>query len=277
MADPDALYPIREISRLTGVTPITLRAWERRYDLIEPVRTDSGHRLYTQEHVDFINQAVELTKRGIPISKVKAVISERQEAEKNLRSHGDIDFSLELIQACRECDYLETHQLVDQLYVDLLEEQVKKVIVDVTLMVNKEEPAVQVLWQSVIVPLLSARIRQGRRLLDKIGRQNVYITSLEGEQGVLQRIMANTALEKGFNPMLGLAVETEDLVDTLKKLHCEALILIAPDADEITFEKWKQWSANHSSVETFFVTNNDTFESNRLNFKVISLQHIQLM
>lgn len=276
MADPDALYPIREISRLTGVTPITLRAWERRYDLIEPVRTDSGHRLYTQDHVDFINQAVELTKRGIPISKVKSVLSERKEAEKTFRNHGDIDFSLELIQACRHYDYLETHQLVDQMYVDLLEEQVTKIIVDVTLMVNKEEPAVQVLWQSVVVPLLSARIRQGRRLLDKIGRQNIYITSVSSEQGVLQRIMANIALEKGYNPMLGLSVQSNDLIDTLKKLYCESLVLIAPDADDETFEHWKSWASAHSSVETFFVTNKDTLESNRLNFKVVSLDKIEL-
>jgi len=276
MADLEALYPIREISRLTGVTPITLRAWERRYDLIEPVRTESGHRLYTQEHVDFIKQAVELTKKGIPISKVKAVINERKEAEKNLRSHGDIDFALELIQACRNYDYLETHQLVDQLYVDLFEEQVKKVIVDVTLMVNKEDTAVQVLWRSVIVPLLSSRIRQGRRLLDKIGRQNVYITSTSGEQGVLQRIMANTALEKGYNPMLGLTLKADELMDTLKKLRCEALIIIAPGAQEKTFNQWNSWSADHSSIETYFVTDKDTFESNRMNFKVVSLHDIQL-
>ena len=276
MADLDALYPIREISRLTGVTPITLRAWERRYDLIEPVRTESGHRLYTQEHVDFINQAVELTKRGIPISKVKSVLSERKAAEKSLKNQGDIDFSLELIQACRNYDYLETHQLVDQLYVDLFEEQVKKVIVDVTLMVEKEDAAVQVLWRSVVVPLLSSRIRQGRRLLDKIGRQNVYIASISGEQGVLQRIMANTALERGYNPMLGLTVETDELMTTLQKLHCEALILIAPGVPEKTFNQWKAWSSQHSSIETYFVTDKDAFESTRLNFKVVSLHDIQL-
>ena len=43
--DQNALYPIREVARLTGINPITLRAWERRYNLIEPVRTESGHRL----------------------------------------------------------------------------------------------------------------------------------------------------------------------------------------------------------------------------------------
>ncbi|MBF4212988.1 MerR family DNA-binding transcriptional regulator, partial [Pseudomonas donghuensis] len=40
----EELFPIREVARLTGVNPVTLRAWERRYGLIQPTRTESGHR-----------------------------------------------------------------------------------------------------------------------------------------------------------------------------------------------------------------------------------------
>lgn len=66
------LYPIRTVSDLTGVNAITLRAWERRYDLFEPVRKASGHRLYTQEHIDLITRVVGLLDRGMRISQVKA-------------------------------------------------------------------------------------------------------------------------------------------------------------------------------------------------------------
>ena len=48
------LFPIREVSRLTGVNPVTLRAWERRYGLIRPTRTDSGHRLYSMADVEAV-------------------------------------------------------------------------------------------------------------------------------------------------------------------------------------------------------------------------------
>ena len=37
--DCEGLFPIREVARLTGVNPVTLRAWERRYGLIQPLRT----------------------------------------------------------------------------------------------------------------------------------------------------------------------------------------------------------------------------------------------
>ncbi|MFO7703780.1 MAG: MerR family DNA-binding transcriptional regulator, partial [Halopseudomonas sp.] len=36
------MLPIREVSRVTGVNAITLRAWERRYGLITPHRTEKG-------------------------------------------------------------------------------------------------------------------------------------------------------------------------------------------------------------------------------------------
>lgn len=48
MADNDgALYSIRAVSQATGLTVETLRAWERRYGIIEPKRDPSGHRIYT--------------------------------------------------------------------------------------------------------------------------------------------------------------------------------------------------------------------------------------
>jgi DNA-binding transcriptional MerR regulator/methylmalonyl-CoA mutase cobalamin-binding subunit len=68
------LFPIRTVSELTGVNPITLRAWETRYGLIEPIRKSSGHRLYTQEHIDLINRVVGLLDRGMRIGQVNAEI-----------------------------------------------------------------------------------------------------------------------------------------------------------------------------------------------------------
>lgn len=40
---------IGELSRRLGVSPQLLRAWERRYDLFDPQRSDGGYRLYSAE------------------------------------------------------------------------------------------------------------------------------------------------------------------------------------------------------------------------------------
>jgi len=71
MTGDEELYPIRTVSSLTGVNSITLRAWERRYGLINPVRTPKGHRLYTQNDIDLIHQVLELLDKGISIGQVK--------------------------------------------------------------------------------------------------------------------------------------------------------------------------------------------------------------
>jgi DNA-binding transcriptional MerR regulator/methylmalonyl-CoA mutase cobalamin-binding subunit len=64
-------YPIRTVSMLTGVNPVTLRAWERRYGLVKPHRTASGHRLYSQHDVDLINEVVRQLDAGINVSQVR--------------------------------------------------------------------------------------------------------------------------------------------------------------------------------------------------------------
>ncbi len=72
------LFPIREVSRLTGVNPVTLRAWERRYGLIEPTRTESGHRLYSMTEIERVRSIVEWIDRGVAVSKVGKILAKTE-------------------------------------------------------------------------------------------------------------------------------------------------------------------------------------------------------
>lgn len=69
------LLPMRDVARLTGVNPITLRAWERRYGLIQPTRTEGGHRLYSMTDVQTIQKIRTWTDRGVAVSKVAALLA----------------------------------------------------------------------------------------------------------------------------------------------------------------------------------------------------------
>lgn len=66
--------PIREVARLTGVNAVTLRAWERRYGLIVPLRTPKGHRLYSQDQVQEILTILTWLNRGVAVSQVKHLL-----------------------------------------------------------------------------------------------------------------------------------------------------------------------------------------------------------
>ncbi|BBP68941.1 transcriptional regulator [Pseudomonas sp. Seg1] len=72
------LFPIREVSRLTGVNPVTLRAWERRYGLIQPTRTESGHRLYSMTEIERVRSIVEWIDRGVAVSKVGKILAKTE-------------------------------------------------------------------------------------------------------------------------------------------------------------------------------------------------------
>lgn len=72
--DEDSV-PIREISRVTGVNTVTLRAWERRYGLLVPKRTLKGHRLYSRADIERVKEIQLWLGRGLAISKVKALLT----------------------------------------------------------------------------------------------------------------------------------------------------------------------------------------------------------
>src|SRR6266481_4982362 len=75
------LFPIRTVSNLTGVNSITLRAWERRYGLIRPIRTPTGHRLYRRDEIDLIHRVLALLDKGISIGQVKHALGTHATAE----------------------------------------------------------------------------------------------------------------------------------------------------------------------------------------------------
>lgn len=70
----ELLLPIREVTRLTGVNPVTLRAWERRYGLVVPQRTGKGHRLYSQEDIERIRQILRWLNHGVAVGQVGALL-----------------------------------------------------------------------------------------------------------------------------------------------------------------------------------------------------------
>lgn len=67
--------PIREVAQRTGVNPVTLRAWERRYGLVVPHRTTKGHRLYSPEQIARIQEVLTWLNRGVAVGQVRELIA----------------------------------------------------------------------------------------------------------------------------------------------------------------------------------------------------------
>lgn len=67
-------YSIGEFARLSGITATTLRAWQRRYGLLKPQRTEGGHRLYSEDDVRQALIILDWVKKGVPIGQVKSLL-----------------------------------------------------------------------------------------------------------------------------------------------------------------------------------------------------------
>ncbi len=66
-------YPIHELERLTGIKAHTIRIWEKRYALIEPERTSTNRRNYSDTQVRKLLNVATLLANGLKISKIAAL------------------------------------------------------------------------------------------------------------------------------------------------------------------------------------------------------------
>lgn len=67
------MYPIKAAADLAGITPATLRAWERRHGAIRPVRDAKGRRMYDPATIERLSRLHRLTDRGHPIRDLAAL------------------------------------------------------------------------------------------------------------------------------------------------------------------------------------------------------------
>ena len=87
-------YRIGAVSRLTGIPAVTLRAWERRYNVVSARRDKGGSRLYSAQDVERLVLIKRLVDLGNAISTVAALplaeLEERVRADRERlrRSHG---------------------------------------------------------------------------------------------------------------------------------------------------------------------------------------------
>jgi len=76
-----AVYSIKDLEKISGIKAHTIRIWERRYKLIEPKRTATNIRLYSDDDLKRILNVSILNQNGFKISKI-AELSEDQLRER---------------------------------------------------------------------------------------------------------------------------------------------------------------------------------------------------
>jgi MerR family transcriptional regulator, light-induced transcriptional regulator len=107
------LLRIGELSRRSGVSPELLRAWERRYQLLHPARSQGGLRLYSLEDLERVGLMQQHLARGLAAAEAAALATEQPAAsgaETPLAGAKD-----ELADAFAAFDEPRAHALLDSL------------------------------------------------------------------------------------------------------------------------------------------------------------------
>ncbi len=63
-------FNIQLAAQLSGLSAHTIRAWEKRYQALTPLRNTNGRRLYTTEEIDRLIMLAQLTQLGTNISQI---------------------------------------------------------------------------------------------------------------------------------------------------------------------------------------------------------------
>tara|TARA_B100000963_G_C22569288_1_gene645263 strand:- start:446 stop:1312 length:867 start_codon:yes stop_codon:yes gene_type:complete len=71
-----AKYKIKDLENLTGVKCHTIRIWEKRYNILEPSRTETKIRTYSDDELTHLLTVSMLNRNGIKISKIAKLSQE---------------------------------------------------------------------------------------------------------------------------------------------------------------------------------------------------------
>lgn len=84
-----AKYSIKELERISGIKAHTLRIWEKRFELLNPDRTDTNIRYYSDDDLKKLLNVSLLCNSGEKISRVASLSDkEMAEAVQSLESNG---------------------------------------------------------------------------------------------------------------------------------------------------------------------------------------------
>src|SRR5512137_504611 len=70
MEEGNGVFSIRDLENFSGIKAHTIRIWEKRYRILEPDRTDSNIRMYSETELKKILNVAYLNRNGLKISKI---------------------------------------------------------------------------------------------------------------------------------------------------------------------------------------------------------------
>jgi MerR family transcriptional regulator, light-induced transcriptional regulator len=119
MSSGEALIRIGELSRRLGVSPDSLRAWERRYQLLQPVRTSGGFRLYSRADELRVRAMRDHLAEGLSAAEAARAALAADTPPPVPAAASVAHLRRELLEALTGFDAIRAHALIDRLVAEL--------------------------------------------------------------------------------------------------------------------------------------------------------------
>lgn len=112
MAGDAAALRIGEFARRVDVSPELLRAWERRYGLLQPIRTAGGFRLYTDDDAERVERMKRALDEGLSAAEAARRALTRERATVNALDEARAG----LVAAAHAYDETAVHTILDEAF-----------------------------------------------------------------------------------------------------------------------------------------------------------------
>lgn len=241
-------FSIKDLENLSGIKAHTIRIWEKRYDLLEPMRTDTNIRSYDVRNLQKLLNVVLLTDFGYKISKISKLNQEEIEkfvlkiqTEKTINNHVLSNFKMAMLNFDQSLFVKTYNELLNnkkfseiffETFIPLLEE------IGVLWTTNTITPAHEHFISHLIKQKILIEIEK-YQILQKDISEKTYILYLPFNEihdlGLL--FLHHEIITKGHHSVyLGRSLPIENLIELnnhFKKVTYITYLTVEPNEDEI--------------------------------------------
>lgn len=248
MNNVKTVFSIKDLENLSGIKAHTIRIWEKRYDILQPMRTDTNIRLYDLASLQKLLNITLLHNHGYKISKISKLPSEKIPqlvreivSEKNSKSHAINSFKMAMMNFDQSLFFNTYNEL-------LSEKSFREVFYTVFIPLMQE---IGFLWQTETISpahehFISYLIKQKLlintekvQILEPTKTDSVFVLFLPlNEVHELGLMYLNyEILLKGYQTIyLGESIPTESLLDlknSYEKITFVSYLTVEPNQEEI--------------------------------------------
>jgi len=223
------LLRIGELSRRVGVQVESLRAWERRYGLVSPSRTQGGFRLYGEDDVSRVLAMRANLERGLSAAEAARLALAEEVGEPATSPSPVVDAS-ELVWALDRFDEVGAQHALDRLLTTLTLDVVLR---DVLMPYLRElgerwgRGEVSIAQEHFASNILRGRLAALARAWDRGTGPRALLACVEGERHDLPLVGFGLALRgHGWRiGYLGADTPVPSVVDAARKLGPDAVVI----------------------------------------------------